>query len=54
MFADADIDGVDFERELIGLLTDAGRRDAMRAAAHGLVADRAAEKLADEIEALRA
>lgn len=54
MFADADIDGGDFERELIGLLADAGRRDAMRAAAHGLAADRAAEKLADEIEALRA
>ena len=52
MFADADIDGEAFAGELIGLATDAGRRERMRAAARGLGQDRAAQRLADELEAL--
>ena len=52
MFADADIDGAAFAAELRGLLTDAARRDAMRAAARGLGQDRAAQAFADAVEAL--
>ncbi|MBE6470015.1 MAG: UDP-N-acetylglucosamine--N-acetylmuramyl-(pentapeptide) pyrophosphoryl-undecaprenol N-acetylglucosamine transferase [Coriobacteriaceae bacterium] len=53
MFADAEIDGAAFADELGALLRDPARRDAMRAAARGLGQDRAAEALADAIEALR-
>ncbi len=52
MFPDAEIDGDEFARTLTGLLTDAARRDAMRDAARGLGQASAAERLADEIEAL--
>ena len=51
-FADADIDGTAFRDELLGLLSDAGRRRDMRDAACGLAQDRAAESLADLIEGL--
>ena len=50
MFADADIDGEPFASELIGLLSQRNRREAMRAAARGLEQDRAAAALADAIE----
>ena len=50
MFADADIDGEPFASELIDLLAQPNRREAMRAAARGLEQDRAAAALADAIE----
>ena len=50
--ADAQIDGDDFRDELLDLLRDEGRRADMRAAARGLAQDRAAQALADELEAL--
>lgn len=53
MFADSDIDGEAFASELERLLTDAGAREAMRAAARGLGQDEAAVRLADAVEALR-
>ena len=52
MFADADIDGEPFARELLGLLGDPARREAMREAARGLGAADAAARLADAIESL--
>ena len=52
MFADADIDGDAFAGELLDLVVDGERRARMRAAAAGLGQDRAAQRLADELEAL--
>ncbi|MDY2777826.1 MAG: undecaprenyldiphospho-muramoylpentapeptide beta-N-acetylglucosaminyltransferase [Collinsella sp.] len=53
MFADSDIDEEAFPAELERLLRDSSAREAMCAAARGLGQDRAAERLADAIEALR-
>lgn len=52
MFADADIDGDAFRRELMGLLGDPARRHAMHDAARGLAQDKAADHLADLLEEL--
>lgn len=52
MFADSDIDGGGFERELTGLLADPARRSAMRAAARGLGQASAASALADAVEGI--
>ena len=52
MFADADIDGEPFAEELLDLVADGARRERMRAAARELGQDRAAQKLADALEAL--
>ena len=49
---DAQIDSQDFADTLLGLLADVARRDRMRAAAQGLGQDRAAQNLADALEAL--
>ena len=49
---DAQIDSQDFADTLLGLLADDARRDRMRAAAQGLGQDRAAQNLADALEAL--
>lgn len=51
-YADSDIDGESFGEDLLGLLRDTSRRDAMRNAARGLAQDRAAEVLAGELEML--
>ncbi len=50
--ADAQIDGDVFRDELLDLLRVEERRADMRAAARGLAQDRAAQALADELEAL--
>ncbi len=52
MCPDAAIDEPAFADELLALLRDPARRDAMRAAARGLGQDRAAERLADALESL--
>ena len=52
MFPDARIDDDAFADELLALLRDDARRDAMRAAARGLEQARAAQKLADALEGL--
>ena len=52
MFADADIDGKAFEDTLADLLASSSKRSAMRRAAKDLAQDRAAQMLADQIEAL--
>lgn len=52
MFADADIDGKAFEDTLADLLASSFKRSAMRRAAKDLAQDRAAQMLADQIEAL--
>lgn len=52
VFADADIDGDSFREELLTLLHDPARRSAMHDAACGLAQDKAAQVLADELEAL--
>lgn len=49
---DAQIDSQGFADTLLGLLADVARRDRMRAAAQGLGQDRAAQNLADALEAL--
>ena len=49
---DAQIDSQDFADTLLGLLADGARRERMRAAAQGLGQDRAAQNLADALEAL--
>lgn len=49
---DAQIDSQGFADTLLGLLADDARRDRMRAAAQGLGQDRAAQNLADALEAL--
>lgn len=49
---DAQIDSQDFADTLLGLLADVARRERMRAAAQGLGQDRAAQNLADALEAL--
>lgn len=51
-YADADIDGSAFGEGLLDLLRDESRRSSMREAARGLAQDKAAEVLADELEAL--
>ena len=53
MFADADIDGADFEHTVLELLEDSARRTKMHNAACGLAQDRAAATLADAVEGLR-
>ena len=53
MFADADIDGQDFENTVLDLLDSPARRADMHEAARGLAQDRAASTLADAIEGLR-
>ena len=53
MFADADIDGADFEHTVLELLDDSARRTKMHDAARGLAQDRAAATLADAVEGLR-
>lgn len=52
MCADADIDGDAFKETLLGLLRDGSHRAEMRAHAEGLGQARAAERLADELEAI--
>lgn len=52
MFADEDIDGKAFEDTLADLLASSSKRSAMRRAAKDLAQDRAAQMLADQIEAL--
>lgn len=52
MFADADIDSAGFADELSRLLANAPARAAMRDAARGLGQDRAAQRLADELESI--
>ena len=52
MFADVDIDGKAFEDTLADLLASSSKRSAMRRAAKDLAQDRAAQMLADQIEAL--
>lgn len=52
MFADDEIDADAFRDELVALIADGARRERMRDAARGLKQDRAAEELADAIEAL--
>lgn len=52
VFADADIDGDNFKRTLIDLLSDPARRTPMRTAAQGLAQDKAADHLADLLEGL--
>lgn len=54
MYADAAIDDDAFADDLFDLLRRPGRRDAMRASARALKQDRAAQLLADAVEALRA
>lgn len=49
---DAEIDGARFSQELERLLTDAAARGRMAACARGLGQDRAAARLADEVEGL--
>ncbi|MBM6815387.1 UDP-N-acetylglucosamine--N-acetylmuramyl-(pentapeptide) pyrophosphoryl-undecaprenol N-acetylglucosamine transferase [Olsenella uli] len=51
LLADARIDEPVFAEELLGLVDDPARRDAMRAAARGLGQARAAAALADQVEA---
>ena len=53
MFADAGIDERAFADELLDLLRRPERRERMRAAARALKQDRAAQQLADAVEALR-
>lgn len=50
MFPDSELEGEAFSRELLSLIDDAGRRQAMRDAARGLGQERAAAALADEVE----
>lgn len=52
MYADDAIDGSAFAATLLDLLRDGSRRDAMRTAARGLGQDRAAQRLADALEAI--
>lgn len=52
VYADADIDGDDFERDVLDCLQRPERRAAMHEAARGLAQDRAAEHLADLLEQL--
>lgn len=52
LFKDDEVRGERFADELVGLLEEPGRRTAMRAAAAGLAQDKAAAKLADQIEAV--
>lgn len=52
MFADVDIDDKAFEDTLADLLANSSKRSAMRRAAKDLAQDRAAQMLADQIEAL--
>ena len=54
MYADAAIDDDAFADDLFDLLRRPERRDAMRASARALKQDRAAQLLADAVEALRA
>lgn len=48
---DDQLDEPVFSQELLGLVDDAGRRDAMRAAVRSLAQDQAAVALADQVEA---
>ena len=52
LFRDDEVKGERFADELVGLLEEPGRRTAMRAAAAGLAQDKAAAKLADQLEAV--
>lgn len=54
MFPDAQIDDEAFSHSLLELLRDGARREQMREAARGLAQDKAAVRLADAIEGLRA
>ena len=50
LFKDEDVKGERFADELVGLVESPERRAAMREAASGLAQDKAAAKLADQIE----
>jgi UDP-N-acetylglucosamine--N-acetylmuramyl-(pentapeptide) pyrophosphoryl-undecaprenol N-acetylglucosamine transferase len=50
LLADDAIDTPAFREDLLGLVDDAARRDAMRKAAKGLAQDKAAMALADQVE----
>lgn len=50
LLADDAIDTPAFREDLLGLVDDSRRRDAMRAAARGLAQDKAAMALADQVE----
>jgi UDP-N-acetylglucosamine--N-acetylmuramyl-(pentapeptide) pyrophosphoryl-undecaprenol N-acetylglucosamine transferase len=52
LVADEQIDTPAFERELLALLDDPGRRARMRAKAKGLGQERAASSLADQVESV--
>ncbi len=52
LFTDDEVAGDPFGEKLLELVTGAGEREAMRAAAAGLAQDRAAIKLADELESV--
>lgn len=54
LFADDEVSGDAFADELLSLVSSAERRAEMREAARGLAQDRAAAKLADELEAVAA
>ena len=52
IFTDEQVSGEAFAEKLLALVTDAQERGAMRERARGLAQDRAAVKLADELEAV--
>ena len=52
LFTDEQVSGEAFAEKLLALVTDAQERGAMRERARGLAQDRAAVKLADELEAV--
>ena len=52
LFKDDEVKGAAFADELVGLLESPERRAAMREAARGLAQDKAASKLADQLEAV--